>query len=181
MRALFRTLFLVFCVPAAASGATAQTPTIAARMPTVTGITISNVGAYTARTTSSPARPGQQTPTGTIGTDVNWHFVSDSTDVTGKAGVQFGIEFRLDGTPVDGGVTLHLALKFPAQGVRNPNTGEVLHSAKIAFSNVKIGARCLLGYGFDNEWEIVPGPWTEQIWYQDRLLAERTFTVSKVE
>ena len=42
-------------------------------------------------------------------------------------------------------------------------------------------AAMLLGYGFDNAWEIVPGVWTEQIWYQDRMLAERTFTVSKPE
>jgi hypothetical protein len=27
----------------------------------------------------------------------------------------------------------------------------------------------------------VPGVWTEQIWYQDQMLAERTFTVSKPE
>ena len=31
----------------------------------------------------------------------------------------------------------------------------------------------------DNAWEIAPGVWTEQIWYQDRMLAERTFAVSK--
>ena len=56
-----------------------------------------------------------------------------------------------------------------------------MHTANIAFPNLKIGALCLLGYGFDNAWEIVPGVWTEQIWYQDRMLAERTFTVSKPE
>jgi hypothetical protein len=46
---------------------------------------------------------------------------------------------------------------------------------------MKIGTLCLLGYGFDNDWEIVPGVWTEQIWYQDRTLAERSFTVSEPE
>jgi Domain of unknown function (DUF3859) len=56
-----------------------------------------------------------------------------------------------------------------------------MHTADITFPNLKIGALCLLGYGFDNAWEIVPGIWTEQIWYQDRMLAERTFTVSKPE
>jgi hypothetical protein len=56
-----------------------------------------------------------------------------------------------------------------------------MHAANIAFPNLKIGALCLLGYGFDNAWEIVPGVWTEQIWYQDRMLAERSFTVSKPE
>jgi hypothetical protein len=78
-------------------------------------------------------------------------------------------------------VTLHLALNFPPEGIRNPNTGAMLHAAKIAFPNMKIGALCLLGYGFDNAWEIVPGAWTAQIWYQNRLLAERTFTVGKAE
>jgi Domain of unknown function (DUF3859) len=51
----------------------------------------------------------------------------------------------------------------------------------MTFPNLKIGALCLLGYGFDNAWEIVPGVWTEQIWYQDRKLAEQTFTVSGPE
>ena len=33
----------------------------------------------------------------------------------------------------------------------------MMHTANIAFPNLKIGAICLLGYGFDNAWEIVPG------------------------
>ena len=56
-----------------------------------------------------------------------------------------------------------------------------MHAANIAFPNMKIGALCLLGYGFDNAWEIVPGVWKQQIWYQNRMLAERSFTVEKRE
>jgi len=162
---------------AAATAAAAQMPTAAA--PAVTSITVTSAGTYTAQTTSTPARSGQQTPTGTVGTAADWHFLSDSTDVPGKAGTQFGIEFRLEGTPAGDPVTLYAAFTFPPPGIRNPNTGEVMHAAKIAFPNLKIGTLCLLGYGFDNAWEIVPGVWTEQIWYQDRMLAERSFTVSK--
>jgi len=172
---------VVFSLLAAAGRAAAQTPTVPEPAPTISGITITNVGTYTAETTSAPARSGQQSPTGTVGTADNWHFVSDSTDVAGKVGTQFGIEFRIDGTSASESVTLYLALTFPPQGIRNPNTGETLHSARIAFPNMKIGALCILGYGFDNDWEIVPGSWTEQIWYQNRLLAERSFTVSKQE
>ncbi len=172
--------FLVFyLLAAAASGAGAQTA--AEQTATVTGITITHVGTYTAQTTSAPARPGQETPTGTVGADVNWHFLSDSPDVAAKTGTQFGIEFRLEGTPAGDGVTLHAAFTFPPQGIRNPNTGDMMHAAKIVFPNMKIGALCLVGYGFDNEWEIAPGVWTEQIWYQDRILAERSFTVGKAE
>jgi len=174
-------LLVVCWLTAALGGATAQAPTVAEQAATVTGITITKVGTYTAQTKSAPARPGQETPTGTVGTDVNWHFVLDSPDVAGKAGTQFGIEFRLEGTPAGEGATLHAAFTFPPHGVRNPNTGDMMHTAKVAFPNMKIGALCLVGYGFDNAWEIVPGVWTEQIWYQDRMLAERSFTVSKAE
>ena len=174
--------FVASCwLAAAVSGAAAQTPTVAEQTATVTGITITKVGTYTAQTTSAPARPGQETPTGTVGTDVNWHFVLDSPDLAGKTGTQFGIEFRLDGAPAGDNLTLHAVFIFAPQGMRNPNTGDIMLAAKVAFPNMKIGALCLVGYGFDNAWEIIPGMWTEQIWYQDRMLAERSFTVSKAE
>jgi len=175
-----RLLFLVGCLlVAAAGGAAAQTPSVGEPAQSVTGITIAKVGSFAGRSTSATAEAGQQSPTGTVGTVTDWHFVSDSTDIDGKTGTQFGIEFHIEGAPAGEAVTLHLALTFLAQGIRNPNTGETLHSAKIAFPNIKIGALCLLGYGFDNAWEVVPGAWTEQIWYRDHMLAERTFTVSK--
>jgi hypothetical protein len=170
-----RMLILIVCWLAAAAGPAA------AQAPTVTGLTITHVGTYTAATKSAPAQSGQESPTGTIGTDSNWRFETDSTDVAAKPGTQFGIEFRIDGEPRDDSVTLYLTLIFPPQGIHNPNTGTRMYAARIAFPNMKIGAPCLVGYGFDNEWEIVPGEWTEQIWYQDRMLAERKFTVGKVE
>jgi hypothetical protein len=177
-----RVPFLVnFWLAAAVNAAAAQMPTVPDKPPVVTGLTITNAGTFTGQTTSAPAGAGQQSPTSTIGTEVSWHFVSASMDVAGQVGTQFGIEFRIDGTPPGDGVTLYLALAFPPQGIRNPNTGNMLHAAKIAFPNMKIGALSVLGYGFDTAWEIVPGVWTVQIWYQDRMLAERTFTVGTAE
>ncbi len=157
------------------------TATIPEHNATVSGVTVTNVGIYTGQSTSAPARAGQASPTGTIGTAADWHFDSTGQDIPGKVGTQFGIEFRIDGAPAGDSVTLHLVLAFPPQGIRNPNTGDMMHTANISFPNVKIGALCVAGYGFDNGWEIVPGPWVAQIWYQDRMLAERTFTVSKPE
>jgi hypothetical protein len=177
-----RLAMVVISLLAALSGAAAaQTATVIAPAATVSGVTVTNAGTYTAQSVSGPSRAGQLSPTGTIGSAADWHFVSNSTEVAGQVGTQFGVEFRIDGNPAGEGVTLHLVVKFPPQGIRNPNTGDMMHTANIAFPNLKIGALCLLGYGFDNAWEIVPGVWTAQIWYQDRLLAERTFTVSKPE
>ncbi len=178
MRMLFLEIWLLAAV---VGGAAAQTPTVVEPPAVVSGITVTNVGTYRGQSASAPAEAGQQSPTRTIGSITDWHFISDSTAVDGKAGTQFGIEFRIDGAPAGNGVTLYLTLAFPPQGLRNPNTGETLHKATIAFPNMKIGALCLIGYGFDNAWEVVPGVWTEQIWYQNRMLAERSFSVSKAE
>ena len=172
---MMRTLILIACWLAAAVRAAA------AQSPVVRGITITHAGAYTAETTSAPAQSGQESPTGTVGTDTKWHFESDSTDVLGKIGTQFGVEFHIDGEPREDGVTLYLTLTFPPPGLHNPNNGKTMHTAKIAFPNMKIGALCVVGYSFENEWEIVPGVWPEQIWYQDQMLAERSFTVGKVK
>ena len=185
--------FSVFVLAVVAAGAAAQTPTapspggpgasatVIDEGPTVAGLTVTHAGTYMATSTSAPARAGQLSPTNTIGTETGWHFVADGTDVSASVGTRFGIEFHVDGTPAGEPVTLYMALSFPPQGLRNPNTGAMLHGTRIAFPNVKIGALSLLGYGFDNAWEIVPGTWTEQIWYKDRMLAERSFTVSKGE
>ena len=34
-------------------------------------------------------------------------------------------------------------------------------------------------YTFAHDWELLPGVWTFQIWYQGRMLAEEKFTVVK--
>ena len=178
MRVPTLVISLLAAVPCAAA---VQAATVVAPAATVSGVTVTNTGTYKAQSVSAPSGAGQLSPTGTIGTASNWHFVSKTSEVAGEVGTQFGIEFRLEGNPVGDTVTLHMVLKFPPQGIRNPNTGATMHTADITFPDLKIGALCLLGYGFDNAWEIVPGVWTEQIWYQNRMLAERTFTVSKPE
>jgi hypothetical protein len=132
-------MLVMSLLAAAPSAAWAQTATVPAPAATVSGVAIINAGTYTAQSVSAPSRAGQLSPTGTVGTASNWHFVSDSTDVAGQVGTQFGIEFRIDGNPVGEGVTLHLVLNFPPQGIRNPNTGDMMHTANIAFPNLKIG------------------------------------------
>ena len=41
----------------------------------------------------------------------------------------------------------------------------------------QIGTDYLDGYGFNEPWEIVKGTWTQQIWYGDRKLLERSFVI----
>jgi hypothetical protein len=103
--------------------AEAQTATVVAPPATVSGVTVTNAGTYEAQSVSAPSGAGQLSPTGTVGTASNWHFVSSAAAVAGQVSTQFGIEFRIDGNPVGEGVTLHMVLKVPPQGIRNPKTG----------------------------------------------------------
>jgi hypothetical protein len=35
-----------------------------------------------------------------------------------------------------------------------------------------------IGYTFDSSWEIVPGPWTLQLFLDSKVVIEKTFNVS---
>ncbi len=142
-------MLVIFLLAAVPNAAAAQIATVVAPAATVSGVTVTNAGTYRAQSASAPSGPDQLSPTGTVGTASDWHFVSNSSEVAGQVGTQFGIEFRLEGNPVGDTVTLHMVLNFPPQGIRNPNTGGTMHTANIAFPNLKIGTLCLLGYGFD--------------------------------
>src|SRR5579872_7495197 len=106
----------LLAVAAGAAAAQTQTATIPQAGPTVTGVTVTNVGTYSGQSISAPSSAGQSSPTGTIGTQAFWRFVSSGQDVAAKVGTQFGIEFRLDGAPAGEAVTLYLVLNFPPQG-----------------------------------------------------------------
>ncbi len=91
----------------------ARTATEVAPAATVSGVTVTNAGTYRSQSVSAPSGAGQFSPTGTIGTASNWHFVSKTSEVAGEVGIQFGIEFRLEGNPVGDTVTLHMVPSFP--------------------------------------------------------------------
>ena len=42
-----------------------------------------------------------------------------------------------------------------------------------------IGPTQYKGYKIAQDWQAVPGVWTFQIWYQNRKLAEQSFTLTK--
>jgi hypothetical protein len=62
--------------------------------------------------------------------------------------------------------------------VTNPKTGKTATREEYS-ETTQIGGADLRGYGLDDDWEAVPGTWTLQVWYGDRMLAERSFTLVK--
>ena len=108
---------------------------------------------------------------------VDYKFVSKTTVVPARRGVGFGIEYRVRGAPKDVKVPLRMVTIFPSGGLHNPKTGKtVLRNEYV--EEKPVGALLLKGYTLDDDWEVVPGTWTFQIWFGDQLLAEKVFTVT---
>ncbi len=151
----------------AATGAYAQTPQI-------DRIDVVEYGIYT--NTIENKQANQNSPTGQINEYANIRLAATTHTIPAQLGVTFGEGFTVIGTPNGARVPLHVVVIFPPSGLRNPAMQQP--SAHDEWDqNASIGERSHDFYTFENGWEVVPGVWTMQIWYQGRKLAEQSFTV----
>jgi len=153
----------------ASTGAYAQTPQI-------DRIDVVEYGIYTTTTENKVSAPGTASGTRAIVTDIR-HAATTRT-VSAQKGVDFGFRYTVVGAPAGAVVPIRFVTIFPAPGLRNPDTQQLKARSEYDF-NVAIGQTSFKSYGLDNDWKVVPGIWTMQIWYQGRKLAEQSFTVVK--
>ena len=152
----------------AAGSARAQTPE-------VTRIDIEQYGIYDVGErikTADPNAPGGRTEEPS-----EYRLTRQTTAVPAQSGTSFGLVYRVRGEPAGGEVTIREIVRFPPPGLYDPASGKSF--ASFEYDRVtKIGGGAFSTYGFDYDWELVPGPWTFEYWYGDRKLAEQTFTVA---
>jgi Domain of unknown function (DUF3859) len=149
------------------TGAYAQTPQ-------VDRIDVVEYGIYTGNTQGMQAAPG--TATGTVSTISDIQHAATTRTVPAQQGVRFGFRFVVVGAPAGAIVPLHMVTIFPPPGLTNPATQQPKAQSEYDTS-AAIGTTSYKGYNFTNDWEVAPGTWTMQIWYQGRKLAEQSFTV----
>ena len=125
-------------------------------------------------------RAGQMGAPGSVAGNINRltsvTFYEQTSRVPARLGVRFGIRFSLIGAPQRAVVPLRAVWRFPAPGLRDPGSGKVYSESIEEFSS-PIGELRQRGYGFDNDWELVPGEWTLEILHGQRRLLTQTFTV----
>lgn len=92
--------------------------------------------------------------------------------------VSFGFEYVLVGTPANVDVPIKMVTRFPAAGVRNPETGLMTHQHEAIVMRT-IGQLHFRSYTLEKEWEVVPGTWTFELWDNDRKLVERSFILTR--
>jgi len=98
--------------------------------------------------------------------------------VPAQLGVEFGLKYRVIGAPNGAQVTLKRDWLLPEPGFHPPSPKEPIHRLERT-DITAIGNTVFVSYGFDDPWELVPGPWVLEIWDGGRKIVSRTFTVVK--
>jgi hypothetical protein len=142
----------------------------------VTAIKVQSYGIYSAvsATTDKPAAQG--VPFAAV---KNVRVTKKTLTVPIGKGVNFGFQYLAVGTPRGERATLHFVVIYPSPGVKKPGSSAPLPRDEYD-EKVRIGVKGSFdGYELDNDWEMVPGAWTLQIWSGTTQLASETFTLVK--
>jgi hypothetical protein len=137
-------------------------------------IEILEKGIYQAQTTGTTQ--AGSTATGQVRGLGNIELVRETTTIPMRLGLEFGFRYSLVGSPKGAEVPVKFVTIFPEPGLYNPAKGQTFHRDEYIRTKT-LGNPAYKGYGFEHSWELVPGVWTFQIWYQDRMLTEQRFTV----
>ena len=142
---------------------------------TVQRIDITEFGTYAAHVDKKIEAAGTATGTTNVISDVK--LVQAGSVVPRRIGTRFGLRYTIVG---DGGgdVTLTKIVRVPSPGLRNPATGNAIVTEKVPLQR-RIGVNYYTGYSFEQDWELVPGTWTIELWQGERKLASRSFTIAK--
>lgn len=116
------------------------------------------------------------TPTGAITAVTTARLIESAATIPARIGVEFGLRFVVVGEPEGAEVTLDIVNIYPEPGLRVPGSQTALHTSEYRRTK-RVGDTAYLGYGLENDWELVPGTWTFQIWHDGRKLVEETFAV----
>ena len=99
-----------------------------------------------------------------------------SGQVVAKIGAAFGVDMKFDSVAPNDSTWFRYVWKFPAAGLVNPKTG-IRHFGETGRASCTVGGTCLRGWLFSEEWELVPGTWTLEIWRDAEFVDSRSFEV----
>lgn len=144
-----------------------------AQAQTASRIDIVDYGIYTVDRESQ----GRNTEGIGLSTVTNVRHAVSTTTIPAQIGVTFGFRYKVFGPDTGETVELRKVTKFPPGGLRTPK-GEVLHETERTLRN-KIGETRFTSYALVDNFELVPGQWSIEIWQGSIRLAAQNFTLVK--
>ncbi len=139
----------------------------------VTGAKVIEVGIYQAQVLTDE--------TNTAGIKLQgideFQLLKSTTNVPARIGVRFGFRYEILGTPINAPITLTMVGKHPP--IKNSSTGKV--ETLETYQLTSWIGKTYTSYSLDEKADLVPGPWTFEVWYEGKKLCEQSFLVGAKE
>jgi hypothetical protein len=100
--------------------------------------------------------------------------VKTGARIEARRGTIIGAELTIVGTPRRGKVPLKMVWRYPAPGLTNPDTKTTKTADEYADTQL-IGEKFPVFWGLTQDWHLVPGVWTLEVWHGERKLLTQTF------
>ncbi len=100
--------------------------------------------------------------------------VKTGSRIEARRGIIIGAELTIVGTPRRGRVPLKMIWRYPAPGLTNPDTKTTKTTDEYADTQL-IGEKFPVFWGLTQDWHLVPGIWTLEVWQGERKLLTQTF------
>jgi hypothetical protein len=145
------------------------------RTPKITTIEILEKGVFKAQ--ALDPLQNRNSPTGVVRALATVALAESTTTIPSKQGMHFGIRYVVHGFPRGARVPIKVVQHYPKAGLHNPRTNKTTFTYQQT-SLKTIGDSNFEGYHLESAWELVPGIWTFEIWYDGRKLAEQKFELT---
>jgi hypothetical protein len=101
--------------------------------------------------------------------------VKNTDEIKASIGTRFGFNYVIDGEPNSKSIRIMKIINYPEPGIMKG--GKIIDSDTSYFS-VFMNSMKYTGYKFNYDYEIIPGVWEIEIWYNQNKLLSKKFDVS---
>ena len=140
----------------------------------VSGAELNGYGLFETATSQRRSSYSDRTAGADVVTGVR--FTEFTSEIPAVLKTNFGFNYSINTTPRGQKLWVKQVIRFPEPGLHHP--GGKVYRESVERKQVEIGKSTLHGYGFDEAWEIVPGEWVFEVWYQKARLIRKTFIVT---
>jgi hypothetical protein len=106
----------------------------------------------------------------------NIRHAATTTTIPLQKDMQFGYRYKIVGQPDGAQVDIKLVTNYPAPGLRSPSSQKPVTRAERIRQRL-IGETSVTTYTLEDDFELVPGVWTFEIYDGNRKLVTKTFTL----
>jgi hypothetical protein len=147
----------------------------AAQAPQISRVDVTEFGEYTLEGKARDQLSAHGIPQRTVG---NVKQLREARLIRLHKKLHFGFFYTIMGSPNGADVKIRMVMVYPAPGLIKPGErARILRDEAVKMRT--IGDNYYRGFTIDDDWMMVPGDWTFELWYGEQKIASETFTLVK--